>query len=231
MKHLSPFWYICKCLATSMVTGACVILASCGPVKTTAALTPKVLDQPVGGKVTAFEDLTLSSPDDPTHAHWVGHFGWTVDTQGDLLVTGEPYWGRPPGEGAGAAYVFRLSPAGKWQLEASLVPVDRDDGVQVDPHFGASIALEGTTLAVGAPGYDSPTAGADVGAVYLYTFDGQAWVESGRLLSGHPAPGAGIGNGIALAGDTLATSGDPAGNSAVVFQRVGGEWQEAFEAP
>jgi hypothetical protein len=207
-----------------------MLLAGCGPLNAAAALTPKVLDQPAGGKVTAFEDLTLSSPDDPTHAHWWGHFGWTVDTQGDRMVTGEPCWGRPPGEGVGAAYVFRLSPAGKWELEASLAPGDRGDGVQVDPHFGAAIALEGMTLAVGAPGYDSPTAGDDVGAVYLYTFDGQAWVESGKLVSAHPAAGAGIGNGIALDGDTLAASGDPAGSSAVVFQRVGGEWQEAFEA-
>ena len=231
MNPLTPFRNICKFVAVYLAAGACTILAGCGPVNTAAALTPRVLDQPSGGKVIAFEDLTLSSPDDSTHAHWVGHFGWTVDTQGDLLVTGEPYWGRPPGEDVGAAYVFRRSPAGKWQLEASLVPGDRDDGVQVDPHFGASIALEGTTLAVGAPGYDSPTAGSDVGALYLYTFDGQAWVESAKLLSAHPAPGAGIGNDIALAGDTLAAAGDPAGGSAVVFQRVGGEWQETFEAP
>jgi hypothetical protein len=196
------------------------------------AATPvlQVFDSPAS-ETNTFADLTLLSPDDPTHAHWVGHFAASVDLDGDVLVAGEPYWGRPPGESDGAAYVYRRSPAGEWQLEATLAASDRDDGVQRDQHFGGSVALQGTVLAVGAPGYDDPQAGDDIGAVHIFEYAGGVWLETAKLVPGLRTPGAELGKHLALDGDLLAVSGSPLAGSVSTFQREAGGWRETASVP
>lgn len=195
-----------------------------------AAIPPQVFAAPEA-QVSTYISMTLLSKDDPTHAHWVDYFGGSVDIDGDILATGAPIWGRPPGEGTGAAYVYRRSPSGDWQLEATLIASDRDDGFQYDQHFGESIAVNGTTIAVGAPGYDDPQAGDNVGAVYIYEYDGHAWVETGKLISDHPTSGAKIGASIAYDGVYLAASGSPEAGFVSIFQHETGGWREAAQVP
>jgi len=91
-----------------------------------------------------------------------------------VLVAGAPRWERPPGEGAGAARVYRRSSEGEWRAEATLIASDRDEGFQYDQHFGESVALSGTVIAVGTPGYDDPQAGDNTGAAYIFEFNGLA---------------------------------------------------------
>ncbi len=192
--------------------------------------TARLYDTPTV-QINTFSTLTILSKDDPIHAHWVDFFGGSVDIDGDVLVSGAPRWGRPTGEGTGAAYVYRRSSAGEWLAEATLIPSDRDDGFQYDQHFGESIAVEGTVIAVGAPGYDDPEAGDNTGAVYIFEFDGRDWVEMGKLTPSLCVPGDKLGSALAFDGERIAVSGSPQAESVYLFQRAAGGWRESARVP
>jgi hypothetical protein len=84
------------------------------------------------------------------------YFGQSVAISGNTIVVGAP-----TEFGAGAAYVYTM-PENGWETAtetAELLPTDGDDGDQ----FGASIAISGDTIVVGAPG------AAGGGAAYLFT--------------------------------------------------------------
>jgi hypothetical protein len=204
------------------------LLAS--PQSTAAPFSPQVFESPVA-QISTCITLTILSKDDPTGAHWVDYFGGSVDIDGDVLVTGAPIWGRPPGEGTGAAYVYRRSPTGDWQPEATLIASDRDDGFQYDQHFGESIAVKRNLIAVGAPGYDDLQIGDNIGAIYIFEYDGHSWVETTKLTTSHPTPGAKIGSSLAYDGDILAASGSPEAGYVSIFQRETGGWHEMAEVP
>ena len=116
-------------------------------------------------------------------------------------------------------------------MEATLMASDRDDGFQYDQHFGESVALKGTVIAVGAPGYDDPLAGDNTGAVYIFEHNGRAWVETGKLTPSHRVPGAKIGRALAFDGEWLAASGSPEAGSVSIFRREAGGWREMPPLP
>ena len=161
------------------------------------------------------------------------HFGGAVDIEGDLLVVGAPCWGRPPGEGAGGAYVLRKTAKGDLVQEAVLTASDREDGFQYDQHFGMSVVfMDETTIAVGVPGYDDPQVGDNTGAIFIFEYNGSDWVETGKLISSQPKPGAKIGTILSCDGNLLAASGSPEAGMVVSFERTGaGGWGELAQAP
>jgi hypothetical protein len=97
-------------------------------------------------------------------------------------------------------------------------------------HFGASIALDGTTAAVGAPGLPQPNQ--DAGAVYLFERTAAGWIETVKLTANDSEPGDRFGSAVAMQGDSLivgAPGDDDAaseGGSVYVFERVGGAWTQ-----
>lgn len=80
--------------------------------------------------------------------------------------------------------------------------------------FGSSVALDGATALIGAPG---------TGIVYVYVWDGAAWSEQAKLIP-NDGQGAGVGWSVALSGDT-ALLGTATG-AAYVFVRSGSAWTE-----
>ena len=215
----------------TLLAALMLLAASCDVRGPTATPAPLVFDSPAA-EVTTFTTLTLVSKDDPTQAHWFEYFGGSVDMDGDVLVAGAPSWNRPPGDGVGSAYVYRRDQAGEWQAEATLTAGDRDDGFQYDQHFGEAIALTGTVIAVGAPGYDDPEVGDNIGAVYIYEYDGTIWVETGKLTSSSPKAGAKFGSVIAADGEFLAVSGSPqAGIAWIIQHEATGGWRELAQLP
>jgi hypothetical protein len=123
-----------------------------------------------------------------------------------------------------------------------------------DDHFGASVALSQSTLAVGAPledgagfGVDASQAsneGSNSGAVYVFVKSAEGWTQQAYLKASNPRPFDGFGAAVALSGDTLVV-GAPAESSkaqsvdgemddtsavasgaAYVFQRVAGHWAQ-----
>lgn len=202
------------------------------PENTPTAAMPTDIERPATPEPLIFNSPT-SEIDTYTNFKKEGcHFGGAVDIEADLMVAGAPCWGNPPGFGAGAAYVLRKSPGGELAIEATLTASDRDDGIQKDQNFGMSVVLNGTMIAIGAPGYDDPQVGDDTGAIYLYEYDGQGWLEKGKLLADHRKPGARLGTIIAFDGNLLATSGSPEAGSVVSFRRDGkGDWRELAQVP
>jgi uncharacterized repeat protein (TIGR01451 family) len=101
--------------------------------------------------------------------------------------------------------------------------------------FGQALALDGDTLAVGAP-KDDTVAGADTGSVSLFVRSGAAWSAQKKLAVGDASNRGGFGEAVSLSGDILLV-GAPrheAGNGAAyVFVRSGSTWtlQQKLVAP
>ena len=91
-----------------------------------------------------------------------------------------------------------------------------------EDRFGASLALWGDTLAVGAPQEDNAATGVhgpgggnqgdnsapDSGAVYVFRRAGAAWVQEAYIKASNAEAGDNFGNAVALWGDTLAIAAD-----------------------
>jgi hypothetical protein len=144
-------------------------------------------------------------------------FGWSLALEADTLVVGAYL--------ADRVYVYRQE-GQAWQEEAVLRGPDRSQ-------FGFAVALQGFTLAVGAP-FDS-AAGRQLGSVSLYAPGGDGWHRVAHLTPGRGQPGTHMGASLALAGD-LAAAGAPhlrgtgdqeEAGGVYVFQHRNGSWQEA----
>jgi hypothetical protein len=117
-----------------------------------------------------------------------------------------------------------------------------------DDQFGARLALDGSTLAVGAPG-EGTSGGTgtttnellpDSGAVYVFERKGQAWAQTAYLKAPMPRKEVYFGNALALAGDTLVVgamladvTGTPFTGAAYVYERGPQGWQlrDSMRAP
>ncbi len=207
-----------------------VLLVACANPASQATPVPQVFDMP-GEQINTFTTLTIHVEDDPTHAHWLDYFAASIDIDGDVLISGAPIWNRPPGEGTGAAYVYRKAPAGDWKLDATLIASDRDDGFQFDQFFGESVAIDGNRIAVGAPGADDINRGDNTGAVYVFEYQDRAWVQTAKLTPAKAKLGAKYGRSLVLDGDLLALSGYPQAGSVAVFQHGNAGWSEMEPVP
>jgi hypothetical protein len=120
----------------------------------------------------------------------------------------------------GAAYVF-FREAGVFGEQQKL---SAPSGAAED-FFGASLALSGDTLVVGAPGDDS--AHPSQGAVYAFVRSAGAWSLQRKLVTGDGAAWDRFGGSLALEGDLLAggAPGANAGQGAVyLYLRAAGLW-------
>lgn len=138
-------------------------------------------------------------------------FGSAVALVGSIAVVGAPGDG-DLGVGAGAVYVFSTT-SGRLLHELRATAGKAGDG------FGASVALAGGRLVVGAPGVDDH--GAESGAAYVFdaTSGGQLMTLSGSDLSA----GAGFGQSVsATVGRVLiGCPGDDAGKGAAYLFDLG----------
>ena len=152
------------------------------------------------------------------------YFGKSVAIDGDLMVVGAPEEDALD-DSSGAAYVF-VRADGDWYLQAKLLA---SDGGFFDK-FGSSVAIDGVTVAVGAPGHVDP-GGNDQGAVYIFarSADGQ-WSEQIKLVASDGGAVDRFGESVAVDGDTVVggarAHGVPGTNAgaAYVFVRSGPGW-------
>jgi hypothetical protein len=112
-------------------------------------------------------DQTLAASD----ASDFDAFGSALALSGDTLAIGAP--GADPdqgtGNGTGAVYIFSRA-GGSWTEQTKLASTLLGDG----DSFGASVALAGDTLLVGASGDDAR--GNEAGAIYLFQRSGTDWL-------------------------------------------------------
>jgi len=126
-------------------------------------------------------------------------YGKSVAIDGDIAVVGAPGDSR---EG-GAAYVLRTTDGGATYVE--LAKLTASDGTY-DRRFGSSVAIDGSTIVVGAPGTTDRTTGlpGDRGRAYVYrTTDGWASHTEIKLTADDAEERAGVGGAVAIAGGTI----------------------------
>ncbi len=132
------------------------------------------------------------------------------------------------GTRAGAAFVFEPDPNGVWTRVARLLA---SDGSAVDG-FGASVAVHGDVIVVGAP-EDDPLEFAS-GSAYVFEREpNDAWVETAKLVPGDHGFLDQFGSSVAVARDTIlvgalrAPDGDVSPGAVYAFDRDGvGGWVE-----
>ena len=110
-------------------------------------------------------------------------------------------------------------------LQVPLSKLTADDGVAND-ELGYSVAIDGDTAVVGAPG-----ANADKGAAYVYTKDSRGlWSQAAILTASGGQANDEFGYSVAVDGDTIVVGGDQDGNGAAyVFTKTGGSWADSNE--
>ena len=141
-----------------------------------------------------------------------------LDPSGESMVIGAYGWR----DERGAAFIFRRTPSNRW-VESSAIFAG--DGLAGD-RFGASAALQGNTLVVGAPWVDDRR-----GAVYLYEFNGSSWKEHQRLQPSGLSEFDEFGGDVGLNGNKLAigVDGKDRGSVFVYRRQSTGVWVEEIE--
>ncbi|MEM9532776.1 MAG: LamG-like jellyroll fold domain-containing protein [Pseudomonadota bacterium] len=140
-------------------------------------------------------------------------FGFSVATDGDLLVVGVPFLSFNYGPDGGGAYVFgrNVGGADNWGQIARLLPNPADIDARAVPvsdiNFGISVAISGDTIAVGAPGYGLSSTAQGPGAAFIFQRDEGGTDNWGQVVQLQPnglGDGAEFGASVSLDGDTLA---------------------------
>ncbi len=106
-------------------------------------------------------------------------FGWYVALDGDVALVGESSYTNEDGERKEQGTVFVYEERGEtWSEQQQL----RASDAESHRYFGSSLALDGTTAAVGAPAaYVEGELNHD--AVYLFTRNESDWQESQKLVA------------------------------------------------
>jgi len=151
--------------------------------------------------------------------------------------------------GAGAAYVFVRS-GNSWSQQAYL----KASNTGVRDGFGASVAISGDTVVVGASEEDSAATGVDgieddntvanAGAAYVFVRKGGSWAQQAYLKASNTGAFDHFGSAVAISGETVVVgaifersavtgvNGNQADNSvlgagaAYVFVRDGETWEQ-----
>jgi|GEM_PF-2887475 len=88
-----------------------------------------------------------------------------------------------------------------------------------DTLFGAAVAIDGFTAAVGAPGDEE-------GKVYIFVYNGASWVTQQVIQQSDLSVMLPFGQAVSLYGNRLAVG---AGNTAFMFERTGTTWNQVAQ--
>lgn len=159
-----------------------------------------VFVEPTGGWQSATETAMLTSSD----GQFGDGLGDSVAISGGTIVAGAPFTVSPAsGASAGAAYVF-AEPNGGWQSATETARLDASDGVSGDM-LGVSLGVSGNTVVAGADdAFNVPQQGP--GAAYVFIRPNVGWrseTQSAKLTASDGAPGALLGDSVAIQGNTI----------------------------
>ncbi|GEM_PF-774794 len=140
-------------------------------------------------------------------------FGVSVSIYGKTAIVGADY------DENGSAYIYRRNESG-WFEETKLTAFD---GATNDD-FGFSVSIYRDYIAVGSVGDNTWT-----GAVYIFRFNGSAWVLDTKLTASDGQSGDTFGYSVSLSGEYLLVGSrhDNSGTgSAYIFKREEATWME-----
>ena len=138
-------------------------------------------------------ETVLQVPDDIG----TNNFGNALASSGNVLVVGAADF---IGFYYSSAYVFRYD-GSNWLRETQLL---RTPGFPWD-RFGASVAVSGNILIVGAPN-DLTQDYTWSGSAYVYRFDGREWIEEINLIASDGEANDRFGNSVSTSGDVAVIS-------------------------
>lgn len=142
-----------------------------------------------------------------------------VALSGDHLILGASHQPNSTG-GRGAAFVYELRDGGWIRTDYLNAP----DGEGAS-RFGATVAIDGSTILVGDPEFvvETPTANIrSAGAVYVFAKSPTGWTQVDQLTAETPQVDASFGGWFTLQG-TTALINEASGMG--VYENVGGQWQ------
>jgi hypothetical protein len=149
--------------------------------------------------------------------------GYIVAISGDTAVIGVPDADTGGNREQGLAAVYVRS-GNVWTFQAQL---DAEDGAALD-RFGLSVAIDGDTIAVGAP-YDDLVGNNTVpGSAYIFVRSGTTWTQQAKLIRTNYQLHDQLGVAIAVSGDTVVVGAYPIRDLglATIFVRSGTTWSE-----
>ncbi|HTZ97783.1 MAG TPA: IPT/TIG domain-containing protein [Terriglobales bacterium] len=131
-------------------------------------------------------------------------FGWSVAAGNNVVVVGAPFHTVGSNVEQGAAYVFVEAGSG-WANMTETAELTASDGV-ADAYFGNSVAIDGNTIVVGAPG---TTIGGNLrqGSAYVFVEPAQGWTnmtETAELAASDGYVGDNLGNSVSISNNTIA---------------------------
>ncbi len=153
------------------------------------------------------------------------YFGTAVAIDADSVVVGRPGSGGPAAPQRGSAHVFTRTGV-VWSEQAELAAADGATG----DLFGNSVAIDGDSVAIGAP-LDDDTA-TDSGSGYVFVRSAGAWSQQAKLVAADPEVGDRFGFSIGIDQSRTVVGADREGiagsqsGAAYVFDRVGGLWSQ-----
>ena len=148
-------------------------------------------------------------------------FGSSVAVQGNTAVIGAPQTFLGSGD-EGAAFVFVRNGV-NWTEQQELTATDFAGG----DFFGASVAVEGNTIVVGAPDKTTGMNGAQ-GVAYVFVNNGVFWTQQQELIASDGAAGDAFGLSVSISGAT-AVIGAPGSQSS--FAGVTGQMPVSGSRP
>jgi FG-GAP repeat len=171
--------------------------------------------------------------------------GSAVAAAGDTVVVGEPLDTVGGTFKAGAAYVFTEG-AGGWATATQTAKLVASNG-EVEEGLGASVAISGETIVVGAPGRKSGS-GVDAGGAYVYSEPAGGWgakaeqTETAELYNSEDVALYSFGTSVAISGETIVVGtpffrdygqslSPPADGAAFVFLEPAGGWANEAHHP
>lgn len=141
-------------------------------------------------------------------------FGSAIAIDGNFMIVGVRF-DMTYHTDDGSAYLYERNTLGKWTLVKKLIPSDHTLYTS-SKHFGASVAIHGNTVVIGAPGDDYKLQGVnnitDVGSAYIFqrNYGGSNhWGEVKKLIPNIPSSGYYgrkgdvFGASVAISGDTV----------------------------
>jgi hypothetical protein len=197
----------------------------------------------VGSALRAAAMMTQQAYLKPSDIQLGANFGFTVSISGDTAVAGVPF----ENSSTGGAYVF-VRNGTNWIEQAHLTASNAGGADQ----FGATVAISGDTIVVGANDESSGATGVkgdapNSGAAYVFTRNGVNWTQQAYLKASNIGTNDQFGWSVAISGDTIVVGAKfedsrypgiqsdnslPDSGAAYVFTRTDTNWtQQAYLKP
>ena len=153
-------------------------------------------------------------------------FGVSVAIDGNTIVIGATGCDIGNATDAGAAYVFSRTGI-TWTQTGKLTSSDATK----DDNFGGSIAIDGSTVVVGADGEDVGGYLVDSGAAYVFILRSGEWSQKARLIATDPVVMDYFGTSVAISGSRIVVgatqaslSRNPGAGKAYIYEGSGNNW-------